>query len=62
MAALAIEDEGELWLRGEILSEDGAEAVSGEARFAIDDLAAPEALARDLLGKAPAAIRRLFEG
>ena len=29
VAALAIEDDGELWLRGEILSEDGAEMCVG---------------------------------
>ena len=61
VAALAVEDGGELWLRGEILSEDGAERVSGEVRFASGDPAPPEALARELLGKAPDAIRRLFE-
>ena len=61
VAALAVEQHGEMWLRGEILSEDGAEVVSGEARFAIDDSAAPEPLARELLAKAPAAIRSLFE-
>jgi len=62
VAALAIEQDGELWLRGEILSEDGAEFVSGEVRFASGDTGPPEALARKLLDKAPDAIRRLFEG
>jgi hydroxymethylbilane synthase len=62
VAALAIEQGGEIWLRGEILSEDGAARVCGEIRFASDDARPPEALARELLGKAPAAIRRLFEG
>ncbi|HMI40486.1 MAG TPA: hydroxymethylbilane synthase [Sphingomicrobium sp.] len=61
VAALAIEQGDELWLRGEILSESGAERISGEARFAIDDAETPEALARELLGKAPEAIRRLFD-
>ena len=61
VAALAIEEGGELWLRGEILSEDGAERVSGEVRFASDDPAPPEALAHEMLAKAPAAIRRLFD-
>jgi len=61
VAALAVEEAGELWLRGEILSEDGAQRVAGEVRFASDDPAAPEQLAKELLAKAPEAIRRLFE-
>jgi len=61
VAALATEEGGELWLRGEILSEDGAETVWGEIRFALDDGGPPEVLARNLLDRAPAAIRRLFE-
>jgi len=61
VAALAVEQGDELWLRGEILSEDGAESVSGEVRLAFDDPGPAEALALELLGKAPAAIRRLFE-
>ena len=62
VAALAVEQGGELWLRGEILSDDGAEFVSGEVRFGFDDEGAPEALARELRAKAPEAILRLFEG
>src|SRR3990170_2561431 len=61
VAALAVDDGGELWLRGEILSEDGTDRVSGEVRFASGDPSPPEALAHELLGKAPDAIRRLFE-
>ena len=61
VAALAIEEAGELWLRGEILSEDGAQRVVGELRFARDDPAPPEDLAKELLAKAPEAICRLFE-
>jgi hydroxymethylbilane synthase len=61
VAALAVEEAGELWLRGEILSEDGAQRVAGELRFASDDPAPPEELAKELLAKAPEAIRRLFE-
>ena len=61
VAALAIEEAGELWLRGEILSEDGAERVAGAVRFASDDPAPPEELAKELLAKAPEAICRLFE-
>jgi len=62
LAALAVEQDGETWLRGEILSEDGAECVAGEVRFASGDPAPPQALARELLSKAPSTIRRLFEG
>jgi hydroxymethylbilane synthase len=61
VAALAVEDGGQVWLRAEILSEDGAERVSGEVRFASSDPGPPEALARRLLAEAPDAIRRLFE-
>ena len=61
VAALAVEEGSELWLRGEILSEDGAEQVSGEVRFASGDSGPPEAFARQLLAEAPDAIRRLFE-
>ena len=61
VAALAIEEAGALWLRGEILSEDGAERLSGEVRFVNDDPGPPEKLARQLLAEAPDAIRRLFE-
>ena len=61
VGALAIEEGAELWLRGEILSGDGTERVSGEVRFASGDAGPPEALAHELLAKAPDAIRRLFE-
>ncbi|MDF0542578.1 hydroxymethylbilane synthase [Sphingobium sp. H39-3-25] len=60
IAALAvIEGEG-IHLRAEILTEAGDEHVTGEARFARDDLAAPAALGRDLLARASPALRALF--
>ncbi|MEO6247879.1 MAG: hydroxymethylbilane synthase [Sphingomicrobium sp.] len=63
VAALAtIERDGQVWLRAEILSEDGRERVVDEARFAADSLASPAALARAMLARAPEAIGRLFEG
>ncbi len=61
VAALATADGDVLLLRVEILSEDGAERVTDEARFAPGDLSGPAALAAALLARAPGAIRRLFE-
>ena len=46
----------------EILSEDGAERIAKEARFAVGDLESPALLARAMLERAPPGIRRLFEG
>ena len=60
VAALAQVDARELHLRAEILSEDGASCVAGEARFASNDRAAPARLAHDLLARAPADLRALF--
>ena len=61
VAALALLDGDEITLRCEILSEDGADHVAGEARFAPGDTGASAALARSMLARAPASIRRLFE-
>lgn len=62
VAALAlVERDRRIWLRVEILSEDGRERVSDEARFEEHDSDSPAALARAMLDRAPAAIRRLFE-
>ncbi len=61
IAALAIEEgDGSLWLRAELLSSDGVERVAGEVRFLGDGVEAPQALAADLLGRAPPAVRTLF--
>jgi len=46
----------------EILSEDGGERVAEVARFAVGDLNSPALLARTMLDRASAEIRRLFEG
>ena len=62
VAALALVDGDEIAFRCELLSEDGAEHIIDAARFARGDLAAPAALARSLLTRAPDSIRRLFEG
>ena len=61
IAALALIEGGEIHFRGELYSDDGAECVRDEARFAVGDLASPAALAQAMLMRAPAAIRRLFE-
>lgn len=51
-----------LTMRAALFSADGAERISGEAQFAAHDLAAPAALAQDLLRRASPAIAALFEG
>jgi hydroxymethylbilane synthase len=63
VAALAVEDGGGWWLRGEILSPDGSECVTGDRRA---DAATLDAAARDLgaelLARASPALRGLFAG
>lgn len=61
VAALAIVEAGNIFLRAQIFAEDGSEMQSGEIRFAPGDNAAPAALAAYLLGKASAGLRALFE-
>ena len=60
VAALAVVEKGKIWLRAELLAEDGSEKVTGEARFGCGDLKAPRELARKLLAEAPEPIRKLF--
>lgn len=63
VAALATEADGVLTLRAELLTEDGAEHVTGERHGdAADGEAIGRALAADLLARAPAAVRALFGG
>jgi hydroxymethylbilane synthase len=62
VAALATIEGGILTLEAELLSEDGAEHVHGAIEGAPLDHELPVALARDLLDRAPPAVRRLFEG
>ncbi|MGI8931899.1 MAG: hydroxymethylbilane synthase [Sphingomicrobium sp.] len=62
VAALARIDGAEIAFACQILSEDGADEIADQARFAIGDLDAPAALARAMLGRAPDSIRRLFGG
>jgi hydroxymethylbilane synthase len=61
VAALALVEGDAIAFRCEILSANGAEHLGEEARFAVGDLDAPAALARAMLARAPAAIRRLFD-
>jgi hydroxymethylbilane synthase len=60
VAALAIEEAGGLHLRAEIISEDGAECVAGEAWLIGGDRTPAAVLARDLLARASPALRALF--
>ncbi len=53
VAALAVIKDGNVWLSGQILSEDGSESISGEG----DD---PVALAQQLLAQASPALKALF--
>ena len=60
IAALALVDGATIDFRCEIYSEDGADHVRDSRRFAVGDPAAPAALARAMLARAPDSIRRLF--
>lgn len=62
VAALATIRGAILTIEAELLSEDGAQHVHGMIEGAPLDPAAPAELARDLLARAPAEVRRLFEG
>jgi hydroxymethylbilane synthase len=62
VAALATVERMQVHLRAEILSADGKERVRGEITFAAGTEDPPAKLAREMLGRAPDAIRRLFEG
>ncbi|MEP9358887.1 hydroxymethylbilane synthase [Sphingomonas sp. KR3-1] len=62
VAALATIEGAILTLEAELLSEDGAAHVHGTIEGAPLDPALPAALARDLLARAPEAVRRLFAG
>ncbi|RJF94004.1 hydroxymethylbilane synthase [Sphingomonas cavernae] len=62
VAALALREAMGLWLRAELLSNDGREHVTGEAHFAIGDDAAVAELAASLLDRSPPALRALFTG
>lgn len=61
VAALATIEDGQMWLRAELYSEDGKVKVADEARFGCDDVKASAQLARAMLARAPQKIRRLFD-
>jgi hydroxymethylbilane synthase len=60
VAAFCVLEDGDLRMRGQLFSEDGTEMVEGRTQFDCGDHKSPEELARELLGKAPESIRRLF--
>lgn len=63
VAALArVEKGGALLLRAQLLSLDGKHAVEGELLLGSHAEATPEHLARSLLERAPAPVRKLFAG
>jgi hydroxymethylbilane synthase len=60
VAALATVKQNQVHLTAEILSADGKEKVRGEATFAAGHEEKAVELAREILGRAPEAIRTLF--
>lgn len=63
VAALAVvEKGGAMRLTAQLLAMDGSEAVEGTLVLDAAKGATPEKLARDLLDKAPPAVRKLFTG
>lgn len=61
VAALARIVDDKLVLRAQILSADGADMIEGERVFERGDEAGPEALAWDMLERAPSSVRAVFE-
>ncbi|MEP7223103.1 MAG: hydroxymethylbilane synthase [Novosphingobium sp.] len=62
IAVLTTHEGSDLVMRAALFSPDGAERVEGTARFAASDLAAPAALAADLLRRAVPAVAQHFAG
>jgi len=60
VAAFAVLEDGDLRMRAQLFSEDGSEMIEDRALFECGDHKTPEKLARDMLAKAPPAIRKLF--
>ena len=60
VACFAVLEDGDLRMRAQLFSEDGKEMVEQRAVFDCGDDETPAAMARELLGKAPESIRRLF--
>ncbi|UVO50732.1 hydroxymethylbilane synthase [Sphingomonas sp. SUN019] len=61
VGALATISAGRIRLSAELLTEDGAECIAGEREGGIDDSVGFD-LARDLLARAPDAVRIMFRG
>ncbi len=63
IAALSLPDRDGGWiLRASLFSPDGTERIDDECRFKSDDLSAVEAMADEMLGRAPANIAAHFTG
>jgi hydroxymethylbilane synthase len=60
VAALALLADGELRMRGQLFSKDGKDTVEEKATFDCGDDSTPEAMAHDMLERAPPSIRSLF--
>ena len=60
VAALAVIEDGTVFIRAELFAEDGSAHVTGEMRGAVDDGTLSERLAANLLARAPESVRRLF--
>lgn len=60
VACFAVLEDGDLRMRAQLFSEDGKEMVEQRAVFDCGDDETPAAMAREMLGKAPESIRRLF--
>jgi hydroxymethylbilane synthase len=60
VAAFCVLEDGDLRMRGQLFSEDGTEIVEGRAVFDCGEREPAEELARELLGRAPEPVRRLF--
>ena len=60
VAALALLDDGELHIRAQLFSEDGAEMIEEKTVFECGDDDSPRQLARRMLAGAPPSVRSLF--
>jgi hydroxymethylbilane synthase len=60
VAAFSVLEDGDLRIRAQIFSEDGKDVIEQRAVFDCGDEKTPAAMAREMLGKAPESIRRLF--
>lgn len=60
VAAMAVIQDGAMWLRAELYSADGRNKVADEARFSCNDVESAAAMAEAMLARAPDSIRQLF--